>query len=124
MKNKICILDDRKLIIQLITSTLEPNGYEVVGITEIEKALAFVKKEKPFLLFLNPTLFNDEGKISETRLIEFIKKVTIPFYLIPLMGFQAPFIDLATKIGAKGCLPLPFTPEEILKLTKNHADKL
>jgi two-component system alkaline phosphatase synthesis response regulator PhoP len=114
MGKKILIVEDRRFIMQIISSTLEPEGFKLTSALNNKEAMALIKKTKYDMIFLNTVLF------SETEIEKLIKEEKVPFIFIPLMGMQEPYHDLAMELGAKDVLVLPFKPEKLIDLVKTH----
>ncbi len=50
MAKQILIVEDDKLLNQLLVSQLQQSGYEVKGVTSWEEAKGFLKEQEPDLL--------------------------------------------------------------------------
>ena len=107
--------------IKSIMPKMISGGYaKIEEMINSRKALNYVEKTKPRLIFLNPQLFDESSK-NKSEIKDFISKTGSPCFFITYQSM--PFYrDLADKVGAKGCLVMPFERRDLVRMVKRHID--
>lgn len=110
MKNSLLIVEDDKAIKNLITATLEANGYPCLSVENGRDALIMVTTKQPDIMILDLGLPDMDG-------VEIIKKVrtwsNCPIIVVSARSEDRDKID-ALDAGADDYLTKPFSIEEFL----------
>ena len=115
MAKKILIVDDEPFIVQMVTSRLTANGYEVITGTDGHEALQKAQKEKPDLIVLDVMMPKMDGyEVCATL------KQDVRFQKIPIILFTAKAGDEAVRVGLQDCgadafIAKPFEPKMLLE---------
>ncbi len=116
---KIVLVEDEKIIVNIISAKLEKLGYEVKSAYDGITGLELIHQEKPDLLILDMLLprlngFSILEQLSKEKIIP-----TLPVIVISNSG-QPVEIDRALKLGVKDYLiKVNFDPEAIIEKV-NH----
>lgn len=114
MKAKILVVDDEKSIIELLTMSLEREGYEVVSAQDGERAVKTAVKERPDLIVLDVMLPDMDGfeVLGKLR-----KDISAP---VIMLTARAEDIDkiLGLELGADDYITKPFNPRELIARIK------
>ncbi|NDJ23431.1 DUF4388 domain-containing protein [Nostoc sp. B(2019)] len=120
-KRVVCI-DDAIAIGETIESILQPQGYEVISLTDPLEALSIVFQIKPALILCDITMPQLEGY----EICAMLRHSTI-FRLVPIIMLTGKdgFIDRvrARMVGATDYLTKPFTDTELLMLIEKYINK-
>ena len=110
---KILVVDDAAFMRLSLRTTLERNGYEVVGEAENgRKAIELYKILKPEIVTMDITMPDMDGIEALGEIIKFDSKANI--IMLSAMG-QEPKIREAVILGAKGFIIKPFKEEHFIK---------
>ena len=114
MAKKILIIEDDKLLANLLTKKLEKEGYEVSVSPQGDKGLTEAKKIKPDLILLDIIMPAMDG----FEVMEELKKdedlIKIPVIIISNSG-QPVEISKARELGARDWLiKAEFDPQEVV----------
>jgi DNA-binding response OmpR family regulator/anti-anti-sigma regulatory factor len=115
----ILIADDNPLNLDVLSGTLEREGYDVAVASDGEMTLERVRYEPPDLILLDAMMPGVDGFEACKRLKEDPKARDIPVI------FMTALTDLSHKLrglrlGAVDYLVKPFEQEEVLLRVKNH----
>ncbi len=119
-KKKILIIEDERIIIELLAKKLIASGYEVVMARDGEEGLEKIDQEKPDLVLLDIVLPKMDG-------MEVLKKAKsneatrdIPVVIISNSG-QPVELDKAKRLGANDWLvKTEFDPVEVIQKVKEN----
>lgn len=109
-REKILVIDDEEMILQLSKDILENERYEVKTKSNGNEGLKLLEKEK-FDLLLTDIKMPDIGGIDVIKFVRTNNK-EIPIIVITAHGTLDIAID-ALRLGAQGFLFKPFTPAEL-----------
>jgi putative nucleotidyltransferase with HDIG domain len=109
-REKILVIDDEDMILQLSKDILENESYEVRTKSNGNEGLKLLEKEK-FDLLLTDIRMPDIGGIDVIKFVR-INNKEIPIIVITAHGTLDVAID-ALRLGAQGFLFKPFTPAEL-----------
>jgi signal transduction histidine kinase/CheY-like chemotaxis protein len=110
-KNKIILsIEDDEQVINLYERYLGPQGYSVIPLTEPDKALAMVKKLKPFAITLDIMMPGTDGWTVLHELKNDPETKTIPVIICSIMEEEEKGINL----GAADYLVKPFVQDELV----------
>lgn len=115
MAKKILLVEDEKIIIDLLQRKLQEEGYQVKVTTDGEQGLEAMNKERPDLVLLDIVM----PKMGGFEVMEAMNEVPnlkeIPVIVISNSG-QPVELDRAKKLGAKDWLiKTEFDPQEVIK---------
>lgn len=112
-KNKILIVDDEVLLVEMLKTRLETNGYSVVCAYDGQEGIKIVKTENPDLIILDLMLPKMDG-YKVCRMLKFDKR----YKNIPIIIFTAKAQDsdkeMSQEVGADAYITKPFDPEILL----------
>ena len=115
----IAVIEDDADLHELLLHTLRQNGYEALGSTTGEGALAFLRNKKPDLLLLDILLPGQDG-------IEICRQVradpslkSIPVIFLSALGDETDRV-LGLEIGGNDYIVKPFSVRELLARIKIH----
>jgi two-component system alkaline phosphatase synthesis response regulator PhoP/two-component system response regulator VicR len=114
MAKRVLVVDDDRVIQQLLQVNLELEGYDVVATaSDGPEALVKVKELKPDLVILDIMMPKMDGLEVCRRLREDASTATIP---VILLSARAQDLDIreGLDIGASAYLTKPFDPVELL----------
>ncbi len=116
-KKKILIADDESDFLQLLSTRLKANGYDVITAVDGQEALAKVKEDHPDLIILDLMMPKLDG-YKACRLLKF----DVRYKKIPIVIFSARAqeedIQLAKECGADAYVIKPFDPPVFLEKLK------
>ena len=113
MSNKILIVDDDPELLRLIAFPLHRAGYETLGATDGEEALAKARKEKPDLIILDIMLPELDGIEVCQRLRSNPETVTLPIIMLSALTSVDDKIK-GLEAGADEYLTKPISPKEVV----------
>jgi len=116
---KILIIEDEKVLLDVLEKKLTSQGYEVVVAKDGEEGLNKMKESKPDLILLDIIMPKKDGFEVLTEMNKNEALSDIPVIIISNSG-QPVEIDKALKLGVKDYLiKTEFDPEEVInKVTK------
>ena len=110
---KILIAEDERDIRELISFTLEYEGYDVIVTANGEDALEMVYKERPDLVLLDVRMPRMDGYEVCRRIVNDVTIQHIPVACISAKGQQSE-IDEGMGAGAVDYLLKPFSRDQLL----------
>jgi len=114
MAKKILIIEDDKLLANLLTKKLEKEGYEVSVSPQGDKGLTEAKKIKPDLILLDIIMPAMDGFEVMEKIKEDQDLVKIPVIIVSNSG-QPVEISRARELGARDWLiKAEFDPQEVV----------
>lgn len=114
MAKKILVVDDEPFIVQMVSSRLKANGYEVISAADGEEGLRKAQSEKPDLIILDVMMPKMDGfQVCATL------KQDERFRSIPILIFTAKGGDEARQVGLEDCgandyVSKPLEPQSFL----------
>ena len=120
---KILIIEDEKILVEMYKSKLEANNFEVISAFSSEEGIEILKKEKPDLVILDILLPKENGitfleKIKKIKIIPGVRIVVFSNYDDPETRKKA------FKLGVEDYLiKTQFTPREFLEKVKEYFRK-
>jgi CheY-like chemotaxis protein len=119
-KSKILVVDDDKLILDMIKSALEDAGYEVIAKSNGFDALVSLEEEKPALIVADIMM----PRLTGLDLLKAIKNNEqtrkIPMILVSAMD-QAKSVQDGLDLGAVDYITKPFKVSEIVGKVRHYA---
>lgn len=119
-RDKILIIDDDAIILQLSRDILAKKNYEVRTISSGSEGIRLAEEER-FDLLLTDIKMPDEDGLEVIRHIRTSNK-EIPIIIITAHGTLEVAIN-ALRLGAQGFLLKPFTPEELRSAVSDALEK-
>lgn len=126
MKNKILVVDDEKVVCDMLSKFLAKKGYEAIIALSGEEALRKVKKERPHVVLLDIKMPKMDGIVVLQRIKEIDKKIPI---IIMITAVKDDAIGRkCLELGAADYITKPFGLEylenvllvKLLDFEKNH----
>lgn len=119
-KKKILLIEDEKIIVELLEKKLIQEGYQVVVARDGDKGLEKIREEKPDLILLDIVMPQRDGFQVMEELRDDKELNSIPIVIISNSG-QPVELDRAKELGADDWLiKTEFDPAEVLeKVEKN-----
>ncbi len=114
----ILVVDDSLVNLSLIRSTLEPVGYEVIGVTEPAEAAELARRSPPDMILSDLHMPRQSG-------LEFLRRAkadpelrSIPFLLFSASSAGGTERERALALGAEGLLLRPIEPQALLSFVE------
>jgi len=123
MGQKILIVDDNPDIVEVISSRLEANDYEVISALTGAEALKKAKAERPDLIILDINMAEMDGFEIGTLLRKDTATRKIPIIMATARGDQADIVEALQKVGPQAYVIKPFMPEALLSEIKRVLGK-
>jgi DNA-binding response OmpR family regulator len=117
---KILVVDDEITVCESIKKILTRQGYSVDNTLNAEDAMKKINESAYDLVITDLMMPNTNG----LELLQLIKDYYPELEVVVVTGFAT--IDSAvkaTKLGASDYIPKPFTPDELMKVTKKALEK-
>jgi len=111
----ILVAEDERDIRELISFTLEYEGYDVIVTANGEDALEMVYKERPDLVLLDARMPRMDGYEVCRRIVNDVTIQHIPVAFISAKGQQSE-IDEGMGAGAVDYLLKPFSRDQLLEM--------
>jgi len=112
-KKKVLVIEDSKLVLQIITDELEDHGFDVIAVTDGAQGLKKTKESKPDLIILDLIL----PELSGEQVCREIRKDE-EFFDTPVIMLTAKNTDadkiIGRVIGADCYIPKPFEISNLL----------
>lgn len=115
---EILIVDDAKIMLDIVRGMLEGSGHEVIGaVTSGKEALEAYQKHRPDIVFLDINMpeINGLETLREMKLID-------PDVRIIIISASRQHYDNAMNLGATSYLLKPFTRSDILREIRNSLE--
>lgn len=110
---KILLIDDEPIIVKLVSSRLQANGYDVITASNGQEGLQKARTEQPDLIILDVMLPKMDG-YRVCRLLKYDDK----YRRIPIIMFSARVQtedqEKGMMAGADAYLTKPFNPQTLL----------
>ena len=118
MAKRILVVDDEPDILDIATVRLKHLGYEIIPVTDAEKAMAFMQSSACDLILLDLLLPKMQGDELCKKLKSDDKYKNIPVILFTASAIRPNLPGEMKAIGADDCILKPFDPEELLGKVK------
>jgi CheY-like chemotaxis protein len=121
-KNKILIIEDEEILLNLLQKKLSQEGYEVSVAKDGKEGLEVMKKVKPDLVLLDIVMPKMGGFEVMEKMFKNEELKKIPVIIISNSG-QPVELDKAKKLGAKDCLiKTEIDSQEVIKKVKKQIE--
>lgn len=112
-KQRILLVDDEIDFVEVLSTRLEANGFEVLPAYDGEEALEKVKEAKPDLIILDIMMpkINGFDVCRKLKLDQNYKDIPI---IMLTAKFQASDIKFGSAMGADAYITKPFEPQVLL----------
>lgn len=119
MKKRIMIIDDDIDFLKELNEVLSLTGYDVVQVSDSEKAVGLIKSERPDLIMLDIKMPKKSGFDIASELKYFSGIIDVP--IIAMSAFyKEDFNYLLSVCGIRKCLKKPFNPlDAIMEIEKS-----
>ncbi|MFH1784088.1 MAG: response regulator [bacterium] len=124
MTKKILIADDSLVIVQMMKSALETQGYEVVTAMDGEEALQKATSEHPDLIILDIMMPKMDGYTVNLRLKEMPDTKETPVIISSGKGQMRELFRMDEKSKIAGYLEKPFPLSLLVDTIKSTLDKI
>lgn len=108
MNKKICIIEDEKDIVRLLSYNLEKEGYDVASLGTGETAVEFILSEKPDLILLDIMIPSVDGFEVCKRLKANANTAHIPIIMITAKTEESNIVT-GLELGADDYIAKPFS---------------
>ena len=110
---KILIVDDKLEVVELVTATLEGEGYQVISASDGREALEKIGKEKPDLVLLDIIMPKMDGLEVLAKAKKDSQTKDIPIIMLTAKG-QKLDQEKGEELGATSYIVKPFSPSHLL----------
>jgi two-component system alkaline phosphatase synthesis response regulator PhoP len=108
----VLVADDSRTILAMVSSRLERAGYEVVGVSNGDDALAVAEQRLPALVILDVEMPTLDG-LEVTRRLR-ANEATREIPIVLLTGHtEADEVEAGQAAGATAYITKPFSPQEL-----------
>lgn len=122
-KLKVLIIEDDTFLLQMYSTKLELEGFEVINATDGEKGLRQAKKEQPDLILLDLILPKKDGIALLEELKQDPSTSSVPVIILSNIG-QKEKIDRCFALGAADyMIKAHFIPSEVINKIKQTLEK-
>ena len=115
MKRRVLVVDDDELILQILTTILDMEDFEVRTVETGEDALAAVEEELPDVVVLDVMMPGMDGLEVCTRLRAEPETKDVPVILLTARG-DPEDRQRGLDAGADAYLTKPFSPLELIRI--------
>jgi CheY-like chemotaxis protein len=122
---KILAVDDDPVMLKVLTSALEPRGYEVFTALDSSEAFGIARREKPDLYLLDilfpPDLVESGNTWDAFLIMQWLKHMgeASDKPVVIISGAEpAKYKNRCLAAGAQAFLPKPLDPNELLKTVR------
>lgn len=117
---KILVVDDEKTVCDSMKKILSRKGYDVDNTMNAEDAVKKINETNYDLVITDLMM----PKISGIELLQIVKEHYPELEVILVTGYASIESAVqATKLGAADYLPKPFTPDELMEITKKALER-
>lgn len=113
---KVLLAEDDQTMVDLLTTLLRMDGYEVAAVDADDDVAAAVQRYCPDFLVLDLLLSNQNG----LDVVDAIRKVNGNHHLHIIMISGLNFRDQAIRRGADDFLLKPFMPDDLMSLLRRN----
>jgi CheY-like chemotaxis protein len=120
-KASILVVDDEQIVHESVRRILEEEGYRVDGALRVDQALEKLASQSYDIMLTDLMMPERSGMEA----VEAVAKDHPETGVVVFTGFAT--VDTAVqsmKLGALDYLPKPFTPDELIQVTKRAYDKI
>ncbi|MDK0522230.1 response regulator [Streptomyces sp. ML-6] len=118
---RVLVVDDNKVIRQLIRVNLELEGFEVVTATDGVECLDLVHRVLPDVITLDVVMPRLDGLQTATRLRSDPQTRHLP---VAIISACTPYeVDSGVAAGVDAFLAKPFEPSELVRLVRRLAER-
>ena len=114
MGKRILVADDEPRTVELLSSRLRANGYEVTTAYDAQQCVKIALEERPDLIILDLKMPAGGGLYAFGRLKASPKTAAIPMIFVTAYPFEAIRKEVL-EMGAKDFVAKPFDGDDLLK---------
>jgi DNA-binding response OmpR family regulator len=117
----VLVVEDDEMIADVVRLSLQPEGFKVSHVTNVDAALATIQKSPPDLILLDITLpeAGTAGVIEDVRSRPHMADV--PVIVMAARAMPADQVRIY-NVDAAGFLPKPFYPRELVETVRTVMD--
>ncbi|MFF3765113.1 response regulator [Streptomyces sp. NPDC001922] len=117
---RVLVVDDNKVIRQLIRVNLELEGFEVVTAADGAECLEIVHRVRPDVITLDVVMPRLDGMRTASRLRSDPTTRDIPLAIVSACAQQE--VDRGQTLGVEAFLAKPFEPAELVQVVRRLVD--
>jgi CheY-like chemotaxis protein len=110
MKNKILVVDDDPILLELIEAMLIPAGYYVLTLVDSTRMIDIVREMEPDLILLDIMMPGEDGYTILNKLKKGTGRVNIPIIMVSAVADNAPKV-----LGASAYITKPVDRKVLLE---------
>lgn len=114
MRRKILIVDDEKIIVDILKFNLQKESFDTIEAYDGRQALELAEREKPDLIILDVMLPEIDG-FTVCRLLR--QKIQTPILMLTAREEEVDKV-LGLELGADDYITKPFSPRELMARVK------
>ena len=115
-KRKILVVDDDQDVCNMISMALGPKGFEVIIVSDPQKAIEKAKEIEPNLIFVSLVLSRSNGLKVSTAILSIKNLKEVPIFLL-ISSFEEFNKRYATYLGIRDVLVKPLNTDKIVSET-------
>lgn len=116
MKN-ILLVEDEEMLVSILASVLEDEGYKVCKSTSAEDALVAMPDFRPDLIISDVKLPATDGFTMMQKIKSDVSAPKVPFICLTALDDRATELA-AIRLGAVGYMTKPFDVDDLVKLVR------
>jgi len=121
VKKKIMVVDDEKVLIELVKAVLEEEGFQVIGINSGEECLEKLEKVKPDLILMDMMMPGMSGRETTERIRKNPKTKNLKIVFLTVAQFSEIGRDALKKLNILDYITKPFDNAELVRRVKKLA---
>lgn len=111
-RKKVLVVDDVAISLSVTEQALRDH-YEVITVNSGNRALRYLRREKPDLILLDIRMDDMDGIETLKAIREMDNRADIPVIMLTAQGDKATVLETA-KLGIYDYMLKPFAPQELL----------
>lgn len=111
-RKKVLVVDDVAISLSVTEQALREH-YEVITVNSGNRALRYLRREKPDLILLDIRMDDMDGIETLKAIREMDNRADIPVIMLTAQGDKATVLETA-KLGIYDYMLKPFAPQELL----------
>ncbi|MFI7012129.1 response regulator [Streptomyces sp. NPDC050145] len=118
---RVLVVDDNKVIRQLIRVNLELEGFEVVTAADGAECLEVVQQVRPDVITLDVVMPRLDGMRTASRLRADTRTSALPIVLVSACTQYE--VESGLEVGVDAFLSKPFEPAELVRVVRRLAER-
>ena len=121
---KVMLIEDDKTMVDLLTTLLEIEGYEVATFTGGADVLSCIQQENPEVIVLDVNLDDLGSQLTNGfDLLAAIRKDQDLCHINVIVSSGMNYLEESKAAGAAGFVMKPYMPDDLLDLIKTNISK-